>query len=331
MQKINFLLPVLFLLSFNLQLFSQTESLKWYTLKEAIELNKKQPRKILIDMYTDWCGWCKKMDAETFHHPGIVAYLKDNFYPVKFNAETHDTIEFKGKKYVNDGTGNRSPHSLAVELMNNKMSYPTIVYLDENLAPISAVPGFLNAADIEPILIFFSRNFYKIYPYESFKNDFEKTYKDTVAFKDKVNWMTFKDGLKTSKKKIIFLTHPGCIDCNMMLKTSMQHDTIAAFLNKYFTCIQFNILTKDTIEFNDIKYVNNQKEHPFNQLAIALTNGQINLPEMVFLNEQNQLTSAVPGFFTIKSLEMLFHFFNDDAFKTTKWEDYIKQFKSNLP
>jgi len=313
-----------------LNLYSQTEHLKWYSLKEAIELNKKQPRKFIIDMYTDWCGWCKKMEAETFQHPAIANYIQNNFYPVKFNAETHDTIEFKGKKYTNSGTVQRSPHSLAVELMNNKMSYPTIVYLDEELNLISAVPGYMNAADIEPILIFFSRNIYKIYPFENFKNDFNKTFKDST-FKEHIQWKTFADGLKSNKKKIIFLTHQGCIDCNIMLKTSLQHDTIANYLNRHFSCIQFNILTNDTIDFNGIKYFFNPSQYPFHQLAVALTNGQINLPQMVFLNEQNQLLSLVPGFFPTKNFEMLIHFFNEEAFKNTSWENYVKQFKSNIP
>ncbi len=330
MKRFKYLFFTLLLICFSIQLWAQTETLKWYTLKEAMELNKKQPRKILIDMYTSWCGWCKKMDAETFHNPSIEAFIRDNYYAVKFDAETYDTIEFKDKKYTHEGTGYRTPHSLAVMLMNNKMSYPTIVYLDETLNPISAVPGYMNAADIEPVLIFFARNFYKIEPFENFKKDFEKTYKDTANFKDKINWMTLKNGMKTGKKKIIFLTYPGCIETNIMFKTSLQHDTIAAYLNKHFTCIQFDVLTKDTVEFNGMKYSFNPKENLVHQLAVALTNGQLSFPEMIFINEQNQLTSAVPGYFPVKNMEMLLHFFNNETYKTTKWEDYIKQFKSNI-
>jgi len=326
----NKLFSVLLSILITLNLFAQKEHLKWYSLKEAIELNKKQPRKFIIDMYTDWCGWCKKMEAETFQHPAIANYIQNNFYPVKFNAETHDTIEFKGKKYTNNGIGQRPPHSLAVELMNNKMSYPTIVYLDEELNLISAVPGYMNAADIEPVLIYFSRNLYKIYPFENFKADFNKTFKDST-FKEHVQWKTFAEGLKSNKKKIIFLTHHGCIDCNIMLKASLQHDTIANYLNHNFSCIQFNILTNDTIDFNGTKYYFNSNQYPFHQLAVALTNGQINLPQMVFLNEQNQLLSLVPGFFPTKNFEMLIHFFNEEAFKKMSWENYVKQFKSNIP
>lgn len=264
----------------------ENHKLKWLTLKEAVELNKKQPKKFIIDMYTDWCGWCKKMDAETFNHPAIAAFINEHFYPVKFNAETKDTIEFKGKKYTNPNVGFRSTHSLALELMNNRASYPTIVYLDEQLNNISAVPGYMTPADIEPVLVFFARNFYKIYPYEQFKKDFDKAFRDTTKFADKIKWHNFDEGLKSNKKKIIFMHFNGCIDCAMIQRVIFQHDTIANILNKQFTIISFDVLTTDTIRFNDIDYINEQKQHPFHQLAVTLTNAQINLPGMVFFKRK---------------------------------------------
>ena len=65
---------------------------KWMTFKEAFEANKKTPKPFLIDVYTDWCGWCKRMMATTYSNPAIAAYVNQNFYPVKFNAETKDSI-----------------------------------------------------------------------------------------------------------------------------------------------------------------------------------------------------------------------------------------------
>ncbi|NJK95139.1 MAG: DUF255 domain-containing protein [Bacteroidales bacterium] len=67
---------------------------KWYTIEQVVELQKKEPKKILIDVYTDWCGWCKKMDAETFDHPIIAEYINKYYYPVKFNAESKEPVDF---------------------------------------------------------------------------------------------------------------------------------------------------------------------------------------------------------------------------------------------
>src|SRR3990167_418315 len=76
-----------------------SEQLKWHTLSEAIALNKITPKFFLIDMYTDWCGWCKVMDKNTFQHIKIATIIDKYFYAVKFNAEKNDSVEYKGKTY----------------------------------------------------------------------------------------------------------------------------------------------------------------------------------------------------------------------------------------
>jgi len=331
----KFILYITFLLVLiNSKVISQQVELKWHTLSEAEELSKKNPKKIFIDMYTDWCGWCKKMDAETFHNQGIASYMQENYYLVKFNAETHDTIDFKGKKYYNKGSQQRSPHELAVELLNGKMSYPTIVYLDENMNLLSAVPGYMTTSDIEPVLIFFARDIYKTSSFDEFKNNFNITFKDTVPFVDKVKWTTFEQALsvknKDNKKILLFLYHNWCIDCKVMLTTSFGNDVIADYINKNFYPIKFDVTTKDTITFNGKQFINEQKEHPYHQLAVQLLNGKMNVPQIVFIKNKNELISLIPGYFLPKSLEPILHFFNEDAYISKKWEEYVKDFKGSV-
>lgn len=319
---------------FSLSIFAQQTELKWYSLKEAMELTKKNPKKLFIDMYTDWCGWCKKMDAETFNNPAIAKYLTENFYLVKFDAETRDTIVFKDKQYVNKSTGNRPPHELAIELLGGKMSYPTVVYLDENLNPLSAVPGYMTPTDIEPVLIFFSRDIYKVSPFNEFKDNFNKTFKDTMPFVEKVKWVSLekaeKLNLKNPKKILVFLYHEWCIDCKMMISTTFNQDVIAKYLNENYYPVKFDITTKDTVNFNSAVFVNEQKEHPYHQFAVSLLGGKMNVPQMVFINGQNQLITLVPGYFLAKNIEPVMHFFKEDAFLTKKWEDYVKAFVGDI-
>ena len=58
------------------------EGIKWLTIEQAAERMKKEPRKIVIDVYTDWCGWCKKMDKNTFTDPKVVALVNKDYYAV---------------------------------------------------------------------------------------------------------------------------------------------------------------------------------------------------------------------------------------------------------
>ena len=88
-----------FLLSMiSLSLLAQ-EQINWLSWEEALEKQKEERRKILVDVYTDWCTWCKKMDSRTFQKSNIVKYVNENYYAVKFNAEQKDEIIFDNKSY----------------------------------------------------------------------------------------------------------------------------------------------------------------------------------------------------------------------------------------
>lgn len=150
------------------------ESIKWLTIQEAEAANKAQPKKIIIDVYTDWCGPCKRMDATTFKDETIVKYINENFHPVKLDAEHGTDIVFNGKTYKNTNPGRkRSANELAAYLLNGELNYPTIVYLDEQLKNLGPVQGFMDAESIEPVLHYFAENHYKTTSWEKFKSGFK--------------------------------------------------------------------------------------------------------------------------------------------------------------
>jgi thioredoxin-related protein len=124
------------------QTVANTSEMKWYTLEEAVEMNKKSPRPMLIDVYTDWCGWCKVMDRQTFADPTVQAYISENFYPVKFNAEQKDIIEFNGKSYKFVAGGRRGHNELAAHLLNNRLGYPSFAFLDSDYNHLHITVGF---------------------------------------------------------------------------------------------------------------------------------------------------------------------------------------------
>jgi thioredoxin-related protein len=151
-------------------------TVKWYSIEEAEKLNRVKPKKFIIDIYTDWCGWCKKMDNGTFTHPVIVKLLNDYFYAVKFNAETSDTIVFGGNKYINLNTGYRSSHPLAISLLGWRMSYPSFVYFTEKLEYLGPIPGYKTPEQMEAILTFIGQDKFRTTTLE----EYEKTFKGQI-------------------------------------------------------------------------------------------------------------------------------------------------------
>lgn len=155
----------------------ETPELKWLTFTEAVELNKKEPKKILIDVYTEWCGWCKVMDKSTYTDTTIINYINKHFYPVKIDAEMKDTVRFRDIVFVNPNPAqSRSPHQLAQALLNGKMSYPTTVFLDEKFDMLGPLPGYYSAQNLEPVLVFYGEERYKTTKWE----EFTKTFKGKV-------------------------------------------------------------------------------------------------------------------------------------------------------
>jgi thioredoxin-related protein len=143
---------------------AQTAEINWMTIEEAVAAQKKTPKKIVIDVYTQWCGPCKMMMKNTFTNADVIGYINKNFYAVKFDAESAKDVTFKGTVYKNSSynpaaTGRNGVHDFARALKVS--AYPTLVYLDEDLNMIAPIKGYQTPQQIELYLKFFATNKYQ--------------------------------------------------------------------------------------------------------------------------------------------------------------------------
>lgn len=159
MRKIVLIALLLFALNSNAQ------EINWLTLEEAVELQQKEPRKIIMDFYTNWCGPCKLLDKRTFNNKDVAQYINENYYAVKFNAEGNEKVTFNGNQFKNpqyDATkANRRNSSHELSRYFGVNAYPTIVFLNENKGLITQVKGFQSPQQLEIYLKLFQSNDYK--------------------------------------------------------------------------------------------------------------------------------------------------------------------------
>jgi len=147
----------------------QESGINWMTWEEAVEANKENPKKIFVDVYTNWCGWCKKMDKSTFMDDKIIEELNDNFYAVKFDAEQKQPISFNGNEFKFVNAGRRGYHQLAYALLDGRMGYPAFVFLNETFERIMLSPGYKQVDQLHKELTFASSEAYKEQSWEDFQ------------------------------------------------------------------------------------------------------------------------------------------------------------------
>jgi thioredoxin-related protein len=125
------------------------------SLDEALAAQKRVPKPIFMDVYTDWCGPCKMLDKNTFHSPDVAAYLTANYYAVKFNAEGNSEINFKGQKYKNPKfdpakTGRNSVHEFTMLL--RVQGYPSMFIIDSKGELKAPIVGYHTPEQLLPLI-----------------------------------------------------------------------------------------------------------------------------------------------------------------------------------
>lgn len=116
--------------------------IEWLDFETAIDRNAEERKFIIVDVYTDWCTWCKKMDASTFQNPSVINYIDQHFYAVKMNPESKENIAYKEVLYEQKQYGTKMYNELAVNLLGGKMSFPSFVILNKREVKRGVIKGY---------------------------------------------------------------------------------------------------------------------------------------------------------------------------------------------
>ena len=346
---ITSVLFLLFLLSGNISLSQEIiepSDVKWYSIEEADSLLKIQAKPLFIDVYTEWCGWCKHMMKTTFANKGIANYMNRNFINVRFDAETFDTLSFQNKTYTNPGVGRQPKHDLAKFLLGGRYSFPTIVYMgrDKKFYPI---PGYKKVPEIEAFLVYFAEDLFSSINLQDFDRYFKCTYKK--SFEEKVmnaipdslcpdtsgiiKWYRLAEAEKLSKQsgKLIFVSTytSWCQSCRVADSTNYRSKVIAELINDNFIPVKFNAASTESLSFFGKTYKGGTNTGP-HQFTRAYIKQSFQMPTLLFINNTGQQITELHGFIPPASLEIILNYFADKANTNKKFEDYRKSFKNKI-
>lgn len=158
----------------------------WSTMEKASQVDTKTNKKLFfVDFSTSWCGWCKKMDRETFSDPVVAAILNKYYVPVHFDAEGTASFTWKGTKYTNNQyPGQKAQtHPFTRAILGQKVGYPSFAIFNKEGGLIQILQGFQSAYDFSMVLWYFCSGDNNKYTFAEYQEIFQEEIKPEMMKK----------------------------------------------------------------------------------------------------------------------------------------------------
>jgi thioredoxin-related protein len=136
----------------------EKSGLKWMSFSDGVKEAQKTHKKMLVDVYTDWCVWCKRMDANTYTDKKLASYLNSHYILVKLDAESPRTHTFMGKQY----TEQQLAGAFGVT------GYPSTLFLKAEGDLITVYPGYADAQRFQNVVAFIAEDHYLTTSFDDF-------------------------------------------------------------------------------------------------------------------------------------------------------------------
>jgi len=108
---------------------------EWRGWNDGLQQARTSQRPVIVDVYTNWCGWCRRMEKDVYGKAEVADYLRKNFVTIKLNAEASEPATYEGKRTTSQGISQRFRVS----------GFPTTVFLRANGEHMANVPGYVPA------------------------------------------------------------------------------------------------------------------------------------------------------------------------------------------
>ena len=271
------------------------------------------------------------MMKTTYSNAGIANYINSNFYPVKFDAETKDTIEYNGKIYKPTSKEPKTPHELAIKFLGTSLSYPSTMFVTNNFEYNLLSQGFIEDKKIEPLLIFMVENAWRNSVYDEFNKHFNRTFIDTNYVKTPVKIYSVSELEKLQKKKpkkvLVNINADFCNTGRVMTQTTFVDTLIASYINKYFYLVNINAASNDTIIFKNEKYFKVLTNNfPLHSLALKFSNNKLSLPTLCLLDENLITIDALNFYQSPERIKPILAYIGSNSYKTKTFNDFMQEY-----
>jgi thioredoxin-related protein len=290
--------------------YTQTK-VKWMKFADAYTASQKTPRKIFVDIYADWCHWCKALDKETFSDTSVIRILNEQYYPVKLNSESKETHIVGDNKFS-------SPELAAILAMvkpNERLGLPTMVIINEKMQMLEMIQGFKKPDFMADRLSFHTLN-----------KDIAQSQKN-----GRVKWMKFDDAVAASKKEprkiFVDIYADWCGWCKVLDRDTFSDSVVAKILNEQYYPVKLDAESRETHTLPDGRKVSSPELAA--SLAASRPGEQYGLPSMIVLNEQATILTRIQGAQKPDFMTPALLFFSQNHYLEKSWEDYAKEYFDN--
>jgi thioredoxin-related protein len=296
---------------------SAQKKIKWMKFEDAVVAQQKNPRKIFVDIYADWCGWCKVLDRETFSDTGVIRIINEYYYPVKLDSESKETHQVGEHKLS-------SPElaaSLAMVKPEEGLGLPTMVIITENMQVGEIIQGFQKANYMKDRLSFFALN-----------KHIAAAAAVATANKSTVKWMKFEDAVTATKKEprkiFIDIYADWCRWCKVLDQTTFADSTVARILNEQYYPVKLDAESKETQTLPDGGKVSSAELA--SMLAAPKPGAKYGLPVMIILNERVSPLTKIQGAQRPDFMTPALKFFGENHYLEKSWETYVKEYNQQI-